>query len=94
MKKLSLALAAVVALTAAPVSWSQQKVFSGPVTIACASAAGGGTDQINRALAEGMKETLGVQVNVVNMPGGGMAIGMDYVWGKPHDGTTLSLIHI
>ena len=89
MKKISLVLAILIVLLAATVSWSQQKVFTRPVTIVCASAAGGGTDQTNRGLAEGMKETLGVQVNVINMPGGGMAIGMDYVWGKPHDGSTI-----
>lgn len=89
MKKISLALAILIVLLVATVSWSQQKVLTRPVTIVCASAAGGGTDQINRGLAEGLKEPLGVQVNVINMPGGGMAVGMDYVWQKPHDGLTI-----
>ncbi len=71
MKKIILAI--LIVLLVASVSWSQQKVITRPVTLVCAYSAGGGTDQVNRGLAEGMKEPLGVQVNVVNMTGGGGA---------------------
>jgi len=73
----------------APAAWGASSVITKPVTIACAFSAGGGTDQINRGLAEGMKEYLGVQVNVINVTGGGGAIAMDHVWQKPRDGLTL-----
>jgi len=65
------------------------KVFDRPITIVCPYGAGGGTDLTNRALAEGMKEYLGVQVNVINMVGGSGGVGADYVWQKPHDGYTI-----
>jgi tripartite-type tricarboxylate transporter receptor subunit TctC len=81
--------AVLVVLVMASFSWGQQKVITRPVTIVCAYSAGGGTDQINRGLAEGMKQPLGVQVNVVNMTGGGGAIAMDNVWQKPRDGQTI-----
>jgi tripartite-type tricarboxylate transporter receptor subunit TctC len=87
MKKVFLAI--LVVLLVASISWGQQKVITRPVTIVCAFSAGGGTDQVNRGLAEGMKEPLGVQVNVVNMTGGGGAIAMDHVWQKPRDGQTI-----
>ncbi len=79
----------LIVLLVASISWGQQKVITRPVTIVCAFSAGGGTDQVNRGLAEGMKEPLGVQINVVNMTGGGGAIAMDHVWQKPRDGQTI-----
>ena len=60
-----------------------------PVSIVCSFGAGGGTDLVNRALAEGMKAALGVQVNVQNMPGAGGGIAQEYVWQKPRDGLTI-----
>ena len=87
MKKIILAI--LIVLLVASVSWSQQKVITRPVTLVCAYSAGGGTDQVNRGLAEGMKEPLGVQVNVINMTGAGGGIAMDNVWQKPRDGQTI-----
>ena len=87
MKKIIVAI--LIVLLAASASWAQQKVITRPVTIVCAYAAGGGTDQVNRGLAEGMKGPLGVQVNVVNMTGGTGAVAMDHVWQKPRDGLTI-----
>ncbi len=81
-----LVLAGLLALAAGGLAASKSKVFDRPVTIVCAFAAGGGTDLVDRALAEGMKEYLGVQVNVVNMVGGLGGVAMDYVWNKPRDG--------
>lgn len=82
---LAAALLVLVALSA----WAQGKVFTKPITIVCSFSAGGGTDLVNRALAESMKQVLGVQVNVVNMVGGSGAIAMEYVRSKPRDGQTI-----
>ncbi|MGE5607516.1 MAG: tripartite tricarboxylate transporter substrate binding protein [Bacteroidota bacterium] len=80
----------VVSLVAASnYSDAKSKILTKPVTIVCPYSAGGGTDLMNRALAEGMKEYLGVQVNVVNMTGGLGGVATDYVWNKPHDGYLL-----
>jgi len=62
------------------------KSFKQPITIVCAFSAGGATDQVNRALADGMKEYLKVTVNVVNMPGNNGGTAAEYVWLKPHNG--------
>ena len=87
MKKI---LAAVLILfVATTFAWGASTVITKPVTLVCAFSAGGGTDQVNRGLAEGMKDYLGVQVNVVNMVGGGGAVAMDQVWGKPRDGLNI-----
>lgn len=53
------------------------------------SSAGGATDLANRALAEGMKETLGVDVVASNMPGALGGTATNYVWNQRHDGNTL-----
>jgi len=87
MKKILVAV--LIMLMAASVSWGQPKLITRPVTLVCAYSAGGGTDQVNRGLAEGMKEPLGVQVNVINMTGAGGGIAMDNVWQKPRDGQTI-----
>ena len=76
----------VALLVGAIIGLSASKIFDRPITIVCAFSAGGGTDLVDRALAEGMKEYLGVQVNVVNMVGGLGGVATDYVWNKPRDG--------
>ena len=87
MKKIIVAV--LIVLLAASAAWGQSKVITRPVTLVCAYSAGGGTDQVNRGLAEGMKEFLGVQVNVINMTGAGGGVAMDYVWQKPRDGLNI-----
>lgn len=87
MKKILAALLTLFVTTS--FAWGASTVITKPVTLVCAFSAGGGTDQIDRGLAEGMKEYLGVQVNVVNMVGGGGAVAMDYVWQKPRDGLAI-----
>lgn len=82
MKKSCVAI--LVALLVAVTAGAQ--VINKPVTIICPFSPGGGTDLVNRALAEGMKSSLGVQVNVQNMTGAGGGIAMDYVYGKDRDG--------
>ncbi|WP_281170703.1 tripartite tricarboxylate transporter substrate binding protein [Brevibacterium album] len=61
----------------------------GPIELVVPYAAGGGTDSVSRILAEGMAERLGTQVNVLNQPGGGGAIGYQRVASQAPDGQTL-----
>ena len=52
--------------------------------------AGGGTDTCNRVAAGAMQEFLGVNINVINKPGGvGGSLGMQFVYDKEHDGYTI-----
>ncbi len=67
-------------------NFSSAKSLKKPITIVCAFSPGGATDQVNRALAEGMKEYLKVPINVVNMPGNNGGTATEFVWLKPHDG--------
>lgn len=53
------------------------------------SAAGGGTDLANRALAAEMAKTLGVNVPASNMEGASGGVAANYVQGKAHDGYNL-----
>lgn len=50
------------------------------------SSAGGATDLANRAVAEGMKDSLGVDVITSNMPGALGGTAVNYVWNQRHDG--------
>lgn len=68
------------------------KYPSGPVTLTVGQAAGGSTDLIARALAEGAAETLGSPMPVVNKPGANGALATKEVAGKPADGQELVLL--
>jgi tripartite-type tricarboxylate transporter receptor subunit TctC len=62
-------------------SWPQR-----PVEISVWASAGGGTDTVNRYLAEAMQPHLGGRINVVNRTGGGGGVAMNHVWTQPRDG--------
>ena len=66
---------------------------TGPVTIAVGAEAGGSTDVIARAVAEGMAEDLGVAVPVVNRAGANGALATEEVAGKPADGYELMILN-
>jgi tripartite-type tricarboxylate transporter receptor subunit TctC len=66
---------------------------TGPVTITVGQDAGGSTDLIARAVAEGMAEDLGVSVPVVNRSGANGALATEEVAGKPADGYELVLLN-
>lgn len=60
------------------------------ITNVVVHAAGGGTDVINRVVNAEMAKVLGVNINVINKPGGsGGSAGMNFVYNKPADGYTL-----
>lgn len=57
-----------------------------PITIAVFSAAGGGTDLVNRTLASIMERELNTKITVVNMPGASGGVAANYVYSRPRDG--------
>lgn len=66
---------------------------SGPVELVVAWSAGGGTDIMARAFAQGSEDHLGVTMNVVNKPGSSGAVG----WGEiahstQPNGQTLTIV--
>lgn len=58
---------------------------SGPISLIVFSAAGGGTDLANRALAAAMEKDLG-KISVVNMPGGSGGVAANHVFSREKDG--------
>jgi tripartite-type tricarboxylate transporter receptor subunit TctC len=66
---------------------------TGPVTITVGQDAGGSTDLIARAVADGMAEDLGVSVPVVNRAGANGALATEEVAGEPADGHELVLLN-
>src|SRR5262245_21005752 len=64
---------------------------SKPVRLIVADAAGGAPDQLGRALAQKLSESLGQQVIVDNRPGAAGALGADVAAKSPADGYTLLL---
>jgi tripartite-type tricarboxylate transporter receptor subunit TctC len=59
------------------------------ITLIVPWSAGGGTDAVGRILAAGLSVELGVQVNVVNKPGGGGVIGHSEMLNANPDGYTI-----
>ena len=62
-----------------------------PIRLIVADAAGGAPDQLGRALAAKLSESLGHQVVVDNRPGAAGALGADIAARSPADGYTLLL---
>lgn len=62
-----------------------------PITLIVPFAAGSGTDQVGRVVADGLSRTLGQKVVVDNRPGAGGAIGLDVVAKAAPDGYTLAM---
>ena len=71
---------------------AQAQTFpSKPLRLIVADAAGGAPDQLGRALAQKLSESLGQQVIVDNRPGAAGALGADIAAKSPADGYTLLL---
>lgn len=60
-----------------------------PITMIVPFGAGGGSDQMGRAIAGPMQEIMGVPVQVVNKPGGGGRAAIPDFMSAPADGYTL-----
>lgn len=66
---------------------------AGPINLTVGQAAGGSTDLIARAVADGMSENLGVAVPVLNKPGANGALATQEVSGEAADGYNLVLLN-
>ncbi|MCR8674561.1 tripartite tricarboxylate transporter substrate binding protein [Micrococcus sp. HG099] len=66
---------------------------SKPINLSVGQAAGGSTDLIARAVADGMSTDLGQPVTVVNKPGANGAVATKEVAGKDADGYELVLLN-
>ena len=60
-----------------------------PIEMVAWASAGGGSDLMCRTFAKAAEGVFPQPIYVVNKPGGGGAVGMAYVQGKPADGYTL-----
>lgn len=85
----SIALSLGAALMASS-SWAQG-FPSRPLRLVVPFPAGGGTDSVARAIAEGLSRELGQPVVVDNKPGAGTVVGNDFVAKSSPDGHTLLL---
>ena len=61
-----------------------------PITIIVPYGAGGGSDQLTRAMAVALEKVIKVPVTVVNKPGGGGVAGLTDFFGARPDGYTLT----
>lgn len=83
---------AIIAAAAAPAALAQTYPAAGqPIKMVVPFAAGSGTDQVARALAQAMSEANHVTVVVDNRPGGNSFIGAQAVANAPPDGYTMLL---
>lgn len=64
----------------------------GPLELIVPWAAGGGTDQVARSLANELSKDIGQQVNVVNRTGGGGVVGHQAMADARADGRSLGLV--
>jgi len=76
--------AAIAEMPAKPGDFPQR-----PVTMIVPFGAGGGSDQMGRAIASPMQEVMGVPIQVVNKPGGGGRAAIPDFMSAPADGYTL-----
>ena len=88
------ALAALTLTTAASSALAQDDFPSRPIKVIVPHGAGGSTDITTRLVAAPFQENLGQSVAVVNVPGGGTAIGAMETARAPADGYTLAATHV
>ena len=60
-----------------------------PITMIVPFGAGGGSDQVARAIAPPLEKVLGVPIQIVNKPGGNATVGFADFWATRPDGYTL-----
>ncbi|WPH15917.1 Bug family tripartite tricarboxylate transporter substrate binding protein [Variovorax paradoxus] len=85
-------LAAVSSLTGAPTFAQQPAYPDRPIRLVVGFSAGGGADNVARALADAMGRALGQSVIVDNKPGAGTTLAAGVVARSPADGYTLMLL--
>lgn len=74
-------------------SASEEEFPTKPINVTVGAAAGGSTDLIARAIAEGASDDLGVAMPVVNKPGANGALAIKETQGKPADGYELATLN-
>src|SRR5262245_61056224 len=84
-------IAAAAALIGASQTASAQQYPNRPITVIVPFAAGGPTDVLARILSQHMSQTLGQQIVVENVTGGGGSIGAARVAKAAPDGYTMVL---
>lgn len=92
MKKLvSLLLALTMVLSMCVVASAEEWKFERKIEIICPWGVGGGADSTIRPMANLLKGILGVEVEIVNVEGGGGVNGIEYTYKQPADGYTFML---
>ena len=92
MKKLvSLVLVVVMTLAVFSVASAEDWKFTRKIEIVCPWGVGGGADSTIRPMADLLKGILGVEVEIVNVEGGGGVNGIEYTYKQPADGYTFML---
>ncbi len=81
-----LGITAAAAVAVAGAAFAQSTFPSRVIEISVWASAGGGTDTVNRLIAKALEKDLGGSIIVTNRTGGGGAVAMSHVWGKPRDG--------
>jgi tripartite-type tricarboxylate transporter receptor subunit TctC len=84
--------AALLALTNAPVAWSQQSWPARPVKVLVGFAPGGGGDILTRAFSAELEKSLGQPFIVENRPGANGTIAIDATAKSAPDGYTMCLV--
>jgi tripartite-type tricarboxylate transporter receptor subunit TctC len=88
---LLLGLLLVVCLVAPTLAMDKPKGFpKRPITIIVPYGAGGGSDQLTRAMAGSLEKVIEEPISVVNKPGGGGVAGLSDFFMAPADGYTLT----
>ena len=75
-----------------PTAIAQDKYPSREITMIVPFAAGGGTDQVARAISEALKNALGQPVTVQNLPGAGSAVGLTRLSEQKSDGYAIGMM--
>ena len=88
------AIALILGGLALPLAAQAQDFPSKPIKIIVPHGAGGSTDITTRLVAEPFSENLGQSVAVVNVPGGGTAIGAQEAARSAPDGYTIAATHV
>ena len=89
---LSLVLVALMVLSLCAVATAESGFkFERKIEIVCPWGVGGGADSTIRPMASLLKDVLGVEVEVVNVEGGGGVNGVEYTYKQPADGYTFML---